>query len=365
MRNEIELESIIEDYLNGKLTPQENEAFEQLRKNDPSVDHKVVTHKVFLESMNQYAQVVSLKGQMDSAHEGLDVVALSEQYRPHPSYIVNLWRKNKAAIAVAASFILLTIVSVYSIQHNTKQNGTYEVMKKEMANIKNSQNRLIRNINSSRAQKENINPGKFGGTGFALSSNGYLCTNFHVIDGADSIYVQNNKGKSFKVKVIFSDPQYDLAILKIDDDDFSSLPNIPYRLKRDDIGMGEVVYTLGFPKDDAVLGEGYVSSNTGYNGDTTAYQVSIPVNPGNSGGPLLDNNGNIIGAITAKQNQIDGAAFAIKSQYIMEALNAIPQDSIGTKITSNNSKKNALKGLNRTRQIEKIQDYVFMIKVYN
>jgi len=364
MRNEIELESIIEDYLKGKLTPREIEAFEQLRANDPAVDHKVVTHKVFLDSLQQYAEILALKEQMNHAHESLDVSYLTEQFRPHPSFVVNLWRKNKALIAVAASFIFLASLSVYSIQHNTKQNGSYEVMKKEVASIKNSQNRLIRNINSSRVQKENINPGRFGGTGFALSSNGYLCTNFHVIDGADSIYVQNNKGKSFKVKVVFSDPQYDLAILKIDDENFSALASLPYRLKKDNIGMGENVYTLGFPKDDAVLGEGYVSSNTGYNGDTTAYQVSIPVNPGNSGGPLLDNNGNIIGAITAKQNQADGAAFAIKSQYIMEALNAIPQDSIGSRITSV-GKKNVLKGLHRTKQIEKIQDYVFMIKVYN
>lgn len=364
MRSEIELESIIEDYLKGKLTPAEQEAFEQLRKTDQTVDHKVVAHKIFLESLQQYADVLMLKEQMDRAHAELDVPSYAEQFKPHPSFVINLWRKNKTLIAVAASFIFLTTLSIYSIQHNTKQNGSYEEMRMEVANIKNSQNRLVRNINSSRAAKATANPGRFGGTGFALSSNGYLCTNFHVVNGADSIYVQNSKGKSFKVKLVFSDPQYDLAILKIDDERFSSLASIPYRLKRDNIGMGENVYTLGFPKDDAVLGEGYVSSNTGYNGDTTAYQVSIPVNPGNSGGPLLDNNGNIIGAITAKQNQADGAAFAIKSQYIMEALNAIPQDSIGTKIVSGN-KKNSLKGLHRTKQIEKIQDYVFMIKVYN
>jgi S1-C subfamily serine protease len=364
MNSEIELESIIEDYLKGKLTPAELEAFELLRKNDPAVDHKVVAHKVFLESLQQYADVLALKEQMDQAHAGLDVAALSDQFKPHPSLVINLWRKNKSLIAVAASFILLATLSIYSIQHNTKQNGSYEEMRMAVADIKNSQNRLIRNINSSKAHKENINPGRFGGTGFALSSNGYLCTNFHVINGADSIYVQNNKGQSFKVKVVFSDPQYDLAILKIDDESFSSLPNIPYRLKKDNIGMGEDVYTLGFPKDGSVLGKGYVSSNTGYNGDTTAYQVSIPVNPGNSGGPLLDYNGNIIGAITAKENQTDGATFAIKSQYIVEALNAIPQDSIGTRIVSG-SKKNALKGLDRAKQIEKTQDYVFMIKVYN
>lgn len=364
MRKDLELESIIEDYLNGKLTSEEEAAFIQLRKNDPSVDHKVVTHKFFLESMNRYAEVLSLREQMDAAHASIDVEQLSQQYRPHPSYIVNLWRKNKSAISVAASFLLLTVLSIYSIQHSTKQNGTYELMKKKMATIENSQNRLIRNINSTKARQENVNPGRFGGTGFALSSNGYLYTNYHVIEGADSVYVQDSKGQSYKVKVVYSDPQFDQAILKIEDTTFTTLPALPYKFKKDGVGMGESVFTLGYPKDDAVLGEGYVSSKTGYNGDTTAYQVSLPVNPGNSGGPLLDGSGNVIGAITAKQNQADGAAFAIKSAYIMEALNAIPQDSLGARITSS-GKKSVLKGMSKTKQIEKIQDYVFMIKVYN
>ncbi|WP_432711957.1 S1C family serine protease [Pedobacter sp.] len=363
MRNEIELEGIIEDYLNGKLSAEEAAAFEKLRANDPAIDHKVVAHQFFLDSMKSYGNTLSLKDKMNAAHATIDVESLSAQYKPHPSYIVNLWRKNKSAIAVAASFALLAMVSVYSIQHNTKQNGSYEVMSRELVKIKNSQNKLIRNINNSKMEKAPVNPAKFGGTGFALTTNGYLCTNLHVINGADSVYVQNSKGDSFKAKVVYQDSQYDLAIIKIVDKNFSTLSTLPYKLKKNSIGMGELVYTLGFPKDDAVLGEGYVSSKTGHAGDTTAYQVSIPVNPGNSGGPLLDNNGNLIGVISAKEFQVDGAAFAVKSKYILEALSAIPEDSLGKKVAY--IKKSPLQGLSRTKQLDIVQDYVFMIKVYN
>jgi serine protease Do len=364
MRDEIELEARIEDYLNGSLSPEQSRAFEQLRAEDPLVDQKFVTHKLFLESLEGFSQDLKLKEKLNRIHEHIDVERIAAEYKPHPSLVVNLWRKNKSAFAVAASFLILAFISIYSIQHSSKQNGSYEMVRRELVKIQNSQNRLIRNVNSkNKTERLPINPAQFGGTGFALTSNGYLCTNFHVVDKADSIYVQNSKGEAYKVKVVYQDPQYDLAILKIVDKDFVPLANLPYKLKKVNSGMGEHVYTLGYPKDDAVLGEGYLSSNTGFGGDSLSYQVDIRVNPGNSGGPLLDNQGNVIGVISAKENQMDGAAYAIKSKYILDALQAIPQDSLGRHSLVN--KKNPLQGLIRTRQIEKLQDYVFMIKVYN
>jgi len=355
------LESIIEDYLIGKLNEAELQAFEQMRANDPSVDHKVVAHKAFLGSLKNYAAMIDLKGKMNVAHSKIDVDGLSRKLGPHPSFIINIWRKNRAAIGVAASFILLTLVMLYSIQQNTQQIGSVELVKRDLAILKNSNNNLIRKINSTAVNK-NLKPANFGGTGFALTTNGYILTNLHVVDGADSVYVQDTQGNQYKVKVDRRDTQYDLAILKIIDESFK-LPALPYRLKQNGIGIGEDVYTLGFPKDDAVYAKGYVSSKTGYSGtDSTQYQVSIDVNPGNSGGPLLDQNGNIVGVITAKLKLVDGATFAVKSRYIQEILNMIPNDSLGGQVKFN--KKNSLQGLTKTRQAEKMQDFIFMVKVY-
>jgi serine protease Do len=363
MRNDLELDAIIEDYLLGKLSPQEQEAFEQLRNNEASVDSKVVAHKFFLQSINEYSSNLSLKEKLNSIHDEIDVNELTEELKPHPSVIIKLWRRNKLAIAVAASFLVLSLISIYSIQHTSQQVDKYLQLGKKVEKIEKSQSNLIRNINSNTTkQPEKIYPGNFGGTGFAISSNGYILTNLHVINKADSIYIQNSKGESFKVKTVYTDPQYDIAILKITDRNFSDLSPLPYTIKRNTTSIGENVYTLGYPKDDAVLGEGYVSSKNGFTGDTTQYQVSIPLNPGNSGGPLLDNAGNLVGVISGKETQVDGAAFAIKAKYIVEAMRAIPQDSLGKKLAPN--KKNQLLGLKRTKQIEKLQDYVFMVKVY-
>ncbi|PWS33945.1 S1 family peptidase [Pedobacter paludis] len=365
MRNDLDLDAIIEDYLLGKLTPQETEAFEQLRSNDASVDHKVVSHKVFLHKMEQYAEQLHLIEQMDKIHAELDVDAMAATLKPHPSKVVQLWRKHKSAIAVAASFVVLSLVSIYSIQNNSQQNEKVIQLSHQFNNAIKTQNNLILDIrNSAHTSVPNkvANQARYGGTGFAISTNGYILTNLHVINGADSLYVQNNKGESFKVKAVYTDSQYDMAILKISDKNFSNLSSLPYTIKRNSSSIGENVYTLGYPKDDAVLGEGYVSSKNGFVGDTTQYQVAISVNPGNSGGPLLDNNGNLVGVISGKPDQTEGAAFAIKSKYILEAMRAIPQDSLGKKLVSN--KKSLLSGLKRTKQIEKLQDYVFMIKVY-
>lgn len=364
MRNDLELDAIIEDYLLGKLNAQEMEAFEQLRLNDATVDHKVVSHKFFLASIDTFAEQLRLKEQLNHIHSEIDVEGLASTLRPHPSRVVQLWRKHKSAIAVAASFVVLSLVSIYSIQHSTQQAERYRQLSNKVNNAIKTQNSLIRNIkhNNATSDKPN-NQNSFGGTGFAISTNGYILTNLHIINGADSLYVQNSKGESFKVKSVYTDPQNDIAILKISDKHFSNLSSIPYTIKRNTSNIGEIVYTLGYPKDDAVLGEGYVSSKNGFVGDTTQYQVAISVNPGNSGGPVLDNNGNLVGIISGKPDQTEGAAFAIKSKYILEAMRAIPQDSLGANKLSAN-KKSLLSGLKRTKQIEKIQDYVFMIKAY-
>lgn len=365
MRNEIELESIIEDYLKGKLTADEHKAFEQLRANDPIVDHKVVAHKVFLESMQQYADILLLKEQMDAAHAGIDVAALSAQFGPHPSKIVRIWRNNKSAFAVAASFLILAMIMLYSIQSQTKQEGSFEAVKRDVSEIKNrqvKQDNIILNLNANNSKNIDLPKAKFGGTGFAISSNGYILTSYHVVNGKGSIYVQNSKGVTYKVVRYYTDPVNDIAVLKISDEAFKNLGALPYSIKKGVARIGDAVYTLGYPKDDVVLGDGYVSSKTGLNGDTIAYQVAIPVNPGNSGGPLLDNNGNIVGVINGKENKTEGAAFAVKSKYIMEALNAIPQDSLSKRVAY--GKRSALQGLKRNQQVQKMQDYVFNIKVY-
>lgn len=363
--SELELIRKIEAYLYQEMTEEEVAIFEQERRENASFDDKVVEHIEFIKSVKSYGEVSALRNEMNKIHSEM-ANTNSSQKTQSSSKIIPLWNKYKKNLAVAASAaIITTLVTLFSTgQFKTKsESSSYNALKRDMENIRKSQSDLIRNINSTKITKKNIAPSQYGGTGFALSSDGYLVTNYHVVKGADSIYIQNNKGEAFKVQTIYIDPSYDVAILHITDPAFKSFSALPYTFKKSAADLGEDVYTIGYPRDEVVLGKGYLSAQTGFGGDSIQYQVSIPVNPGNSGGPLLDNKGNVIGLISGKQNQVDGAAFAIKSDFLLKAVANIPQDSLKNKIVIN--KKNNLSALSRTQQIKKMQDYIFMVKVYN
>lgn len=361
MKSEIDLIKRIEAYLFQEMSDEELLTFEKERKDNAELDHKVVAHLNFLKTIKGFGERKELQLAMNQLHEEFNIEALKEELVEKPSKVVVLFNKYKRSLAVAASVaIVVTLTTLLSTgQFNKEEHSSkYSELKRDMENIKRSQSALIRNINKSESDNS-----QYGGTGFALSSAGYIVTNYHVVKDADSIYVQDNKGESFKVQTIYVDPQFDIAILQISDPAFKSLSALPYTFKKTDSDLGEDVYTIGYPKDDVVYGKGYLSSATGFGGDSTAYQISIPVNPGNSGGPLMDNRGNVIGIVSGKQTQADGAAFAIKSDFLLKAIGNIPQDSLKQKITIN--KKNSLAGLSRIQQVKKMRDFIFIVKVYN
>ncbi len=143
--------------------------------------------------------------------------------------------------------------------------------------------------------------GKFVGTSFLIDGKGYLVTNYHVISKMKNIYVDNNKGDSYSAEVVYiRQLAADLAILKITDTSYKTIANLPYSIKRGNSDLGEQFFTLGFPRNEIVYGEGYVSAKSGKDGDSLAYQLTVSANPGNSGGPVINKNGEIIGIITAK-----------------------------------------------------------------
>ncbi len=367
MENEQEFIRQADKYLNGEMEDRERVAFERYCEENADAAEQLATHRLFLQQLKEHADRVAFKNTLSAAaaryHAGDSLAA--EQREP---LIVTLWNKFKvnslvaASVAIVAVFSTLWMSGYYKTIEKTSTN--YSALRRDMNDVKknvNAQNAVIRNINNDK-QRDDRSASNFGGTGFIISANGYVVTNYHVVRGADSVHLQSTKGESFKAKVIYIDPTHDLAMLRINDSTFAPLKNAPYTFKETPSELGEDVYTIGYPRDEVVYGQGYLSSRTGYAGDTTAYQISIPVNPGNSGGPVLDSKGNVVGIISGKQTGIDGASFAIKTEALLNSIAAIPVDSLESELVIN--KKNALGGLKRTEQVKKIQDYVYLVKVY-
>jgi S1-C subfamily serine protease len=137
------------------------------------------------------------------------------------------------------------------------------------------------------------------GTGFFVTDNGYLLTCFHIVRNATSITVGTTHGL-FPADLVQSDPTHDVALLKVTGS-FASLPLVP----GNSVKLGESVFTIGFPNPRVQglrpkLTRGDISSLAGAQDDPDKYQISVPVQPGNSGGALLDENGNVVGIVAAR-----------------------------------------------------------------
>ena len=147
------------------------------------------------------------------------------------------------------------------------------------------------------------------------------------MDGATHLYVYFPETKrKYKAETIRTDSTNDLAIVRITDPEFKGFPSILYGFKKELEDVGTDVFVLGYPRVDTMgeevkLTTGVVSSRSGFQGNQSQYQISAPVQPGNSGGPLFNDCGELIGIISAKHT--DGAenvSYAVKLSYLNELI---------------------------------------------
>jgi|ADGO01.1.fsa_nt_gi serine protease Do len=367
---ELQLLDAIERYLNGQMSAEEKQRFEQLRKENPDVDQRVVEHTFFLHQMEQFGDIKNLKSTLNDIHSQLRAEgAIKEEKRK--ATIVELWKKYKRVVAVAASIAGITAISISVIAYlfTPKANHSeYRQLAQRFARLENKQKGTEIEISQLKNQISTTKPKadpKLGGTGFLIDGKGYLVTSAHVVVNADSVYVQNVKGDYYKASTIYINKQSDIAILKIEDNRFQFVKSLPYSISKNNSDLGEEIFTLGYPRSNAeiVYNRGYLSAGTGYNGDTLAYQIAISANPGNSGGPIFNEAGDVIGVLSGKQESAEGVFFSSRSKNIYTALQEIRKDS-----TSEDRIKLPvtvpLRTLNRTQQIKRIEECVFMVKSY-
>ena len=172
------------------------------------------------------------------------------------------------------------------------------------------------------------------GTGFLIDKRGYLATNNHVTKGARGIYVCiqiDGIWKSYNAVLVKNDPTNDLSIIQIDDTNYKPFPSLPYNFTTDVEEVASEIYTLGYPQVHIMGTEvkyttGAINSKSGVQGDPTHYQISAHIDHGNSGGPMFNSKGTIIGITDSGLDKAEfgDVNYAIKSSYLKSLVDALP-----------------------------------------
>lgn len=172
------------------------------------------------------------------------------------------------------------------------------------------------------------------GSGFFITQNGYFVTNYHVIKNAKEVSIEFN-GKSFNAVVVLSDRKNDLAILKVE----GNFPALHVKRSKS-LRVADHVSTVGFPNvgvqgQNAKYSSGKVASLTGFQDDVGTMQISVPIQPGNSGGALVDDTGSVVGVIVASLSKVhslvsrkfipENVNYAIKSNALLNLIEAMPE----------------------------------------
>jgi TPR repeat protein len=171
------------------------------------------------------------------------------------------------------------------------------------------------------------------GSGFFISRDGYFLTCAHVIRGSDNLMIRR-EGTNAPAKVILSDPNNDIALLKVE----GTFPCLP--LATNKIQLGDTVFTIGFPNIilqgcEPKYTSGEISGLTGIRDDPRLYQIGVPLQPGNSGGPLVTGSGDVVGIVTAKLDDLrtlsltgflpQNVNYALNIGVIQKFLDAMPE----------------------------------------
>ena len=208
------------------------------------------------------------------------------------------------------------------------------------------------------------------GTGFAINSNGYIATNFHVIDGKNKITIKGINGdhhKSYEAVIVKVDKSNDLAILKVN----IKLDKIPYGFKKSKEDVASAIYAYGYPLPELQgyeikITEGIINSNSGLKDDPRWYQHTASIQAGNSGGPLFNKYGNLVGINNAGINNdfvkknygttTTNVNYAIKSRYLLDLMEDLELSPL---VNSGISK------LELNQQYKQINKFVYFIIASN
>lgn len=354
-----------ERYIKSTLSEQEMEQLKEALENDSLLELHWNRTIEILEAFESRNERIEIRNLIQSVAAHPKEWASETEIETNKKTNVIPFRKYLRTTAAAAGLVLASGFVTYLVtSKNNDKLGQhqYQSLRRDLENVKYSQDRIIDSLNKRKASDvasqqmgENV---LYGGTGFAISNDGYVATNYHVVNGSNAIYIQTPKGDK-KAFIVAREPVSDIAILKIEDKDFRfTKSTLPYSISENTSGLGQQVFSIGYPNDDIVYNQGYISCQKGYGGDTESYQLEMTANPGQSGSPVFDKSGNVIAVITGKQSNTSGTTYAVHSSALIDLVESLPKSERISLQTGVKTGK-----VERTEQVKKMKDYVFSIKV--
>jgi S1-C subfamily serine protease len=280
---------------------------------------------------NMWRDLVKATRQFTSRYKAVDV-PIDIKHQPAVVY------KSKGRIQKGDSFTVYGEVSEGSQSWLKLKNGWIEG--KYAQEIGDTDEREITSTKIPQPKKiaPTQKPSKKTGTGFLIGQYRYVITNYHVVKETSSILVRFTNGQAMEANLVARDSRNDIAILKL----ATTPPVLAIPIKMGNSSstrMGDEIFTIGYPASD-IMGErpkysqGVINAVTGMMDDPTFFQISVPIQPGNSGGPLFNEQGEVIGITTASLSLWAADAmgaipqnvnYAIKSSFVKNLLSTIPE----------------------------------------
>lgn len=352
--------ALFDRYLNGEMDEAEKNAFEERLNHSESLKTAFEDYKDFAKKIVEGAEYSQIIEQLDTIHADLYPQKKSRVIKPQ------FW----IFAGVAASIALLIFFNPFGLNLSTGGDSAYEplanndVYSEEALEMEDQINEeYVTDLDSVEMNYEIIPLGDnleeiditpFG-TAFLIAENGFFLTSKHLVENYSGFVLQQKElGFTFEVSVVYRDTLLDFAVLKCSEKMADRLEAVPFELVTESPELGDEVFTLGYPKKDIVYTEGVVSSETGYNSDSIYFEVSLPSNAGHSGAPLFNEDGNLIGIITAQHSDKQAVTYVLKHDYINDRLGVLA-DSLGMDLSSNYSKKMG----NTNRLIKLYRPFIF------
>jgi len=358
------ISELAEAWVSGTLSPEEMAELKNRMNTDAEFAIEFNETILLIRSLNGSGNQKRFRAMLKDINSNQVAKAPEKRIIQLPAHF---WRTS----AVAASVALLTSFLTYTlfVARTKNTDSQYSTISREVDHLKRvqmkqqeTQNAIIDSINKKKSPAPPPSDVRYTGTGFALTNDGYFATAAHVINNGDfdSVYIQCSDDVYYKAFLVNYNSKADIAILKVEKKNFRfGKSDVPYELQSDKVGLGARIFTMGYPNDDLVYSEGYISARNGYEGNKQQYTLELPAGHGQSGSPVLDEKGNMLGILTAISNPDEANTYAVGAQALTDLIQHMPPGS-----RMRLPKSSHLSGLSREKQIQKMEDFTFSVKVY-